>query len=402
MIGASTLSGASPQEQGQHARSGLTTFLWVLWAALLVAGLVGVWQRLMYGHNPAGYGSYVPWGLWIGLYFMGVAIAGGAFVFGAIGYILGWPCFRRPEALRIAIVLSLAAILPAFTAVWLDLGRMDRLYLVLTSSTFTSMMAFNAWMYNVFVVVAVLCWLLSFARGSVWLKPLLCVGAFLSILFPSQSGVFFEAVATKDYWNSPLLSILFLSSAAAAGAGTLLLVKVLLGPLGAKDENAIEEHGRGIRILRLITIAGLIAYLAFEFAEISIEVWSPGRASVPVQFLVSGGYWWIFWILQLAIGAGVPLLLYVFTENRKAWAASAMFLILGFVAARMGILVPGQIEEQIHGLQQAFQDIRLVYSYHPTVMEYLVGAFLVAVGMAVFYVGLRLTNALGSRSGQEA
>lgn len=402
MTGASTLSSASPQEHRQGAGSGLTTFLWVLWAVLLVAGLVGLWQRLMYGHSPAGYGSYVPWGLWIGFYFMGVAIAGGAFVFGAIGYILGWPCFRRPEALRIAIVLSLAAILPAFTAVWLDLGRMDRLYLVLTSATFTSMMAFNAWMYNVFVVVAVLCWLLSFARRSVWLKPLLCVGAFLSILFPSQSGVFFEAVATKDYWNSPLLSILFLSSAAAAGAGTLLLVKVLLGPLGAKDENAVEEHDHGLRILRLITIAGLIAYLAFEFAEISIEVWSPGRASVSVQFLVTGDYWWVFWILQLAIGAGVPLLLYLFSENRRAWAVGTLFLIFGFIAARMGILVPGQIEEQIHGLQQAFQDMRLVYSYHSTAMEYLVGAFLVAVGMAVFYVGLRLTNALGSRSGQEA
>lgn len=401
MIGAFTLSNIGQQEHRQGLGSGWITFLWVLWAALLVAGLIGVWQRLMYGHNPAGYGSYVPWGLWIGLYFMGVAIAGGAFVFGAIGYVLGWPCFRRPDALRIAIVVSLAAILPAFTAVWLDLGRMDRLYLVLTSATFTSMMAFNAWMYNVFVVVAALCWLLSFAGRSVWLKPLLCLGAFLSIIFPSQSGVFFEAVATKEYWNSPLLSMLFLSSAAAAGAGALLLVRVILGPLGAKDEKTVEEHNQGLRILRLITVAGLIAYLVFEFAEISIEVWSPGRASVPVQFLVTGGYWWVFWILQLAIGAGVPLLLYVFSENKKAWAVGTLFLMFGFVAARMGILVPGQIEEQIHGLEQAFQDMRLVYSYHPTLTEYLVGAFLVAMGMAVFYVGLRLTSAVGSRSGQE-
>ena len=75
---------------------------------------------------------------------------------------------------------------------------------------------------------------------------------------------------------------------------------------------------------------------------------------------------------------------------------------VGFAAARMCILVPGQISGQIPGLQQAFQDARLTYSYHPTSMEYLVGFFMVAVGMAIFYVGMRLSNTLASRSQQQA
>jgi hypothetical protein len=35
-------------------------------------------------------------------------------------------------------------------------------------------------------------------------------------------------------------------------------------------------------------------------------------------------------------------------------------------------------------------------------MEYLVGFFMVALGMAIFYVGMRLGDKLGSRSEQQA
>ena len=203
--------------------------LWIIWIILLVGGAIGVVQRFTAGHMGAGYGSYVPWGLWIGLYFLGIGISGGSFIIGAVGYILGTAGFRRPEDLRTAIVLSLAALIPAFLGVGLDLGHTERLFKVLTSPTFTSMMAFNAWMYNVFVVVAIVSWLLTFSSTSIWLKPLLVFGAFLSILFPSQSGVFFEAVRTNEFWNSPILSVLFLASAIALGSGGLLFVRVLLG-----------------------------------------------------------------------------------------------------------------------------------------------------------------------------
>ncbi len=398
----SALSNTEDSRSGEMSKAGGRTLLRILWLALMAAGIVGLWQRFSYGHNAAGYGSYVPWGLWIALYFMGVAIGGGAFVFGALGYILGWEGFEKKADLRTAIILSVAAILPAFMVIWLDLGRMDRLLSVFTSATFTSMIAFNAWMYNSFLVVALICWLLSFKDESLWLRPLLCLGAFLSVLFPSQSGVFFEAVGTKQYWNSPLLSMMFLSSALAAGAGSLLLVRTLQTSAEASTGSPARESDKGIRTLRFITVAALLVYLAFEFAELSIAVWRPSAESRSVDFLIRGDYWWVFWVVQLLIGALVPLALYLLSTSRSAWGLASVLLIVGFVAARMGILVPGQVVGQIQGLQAAFQDSRLTYAYHPTQMEYLIGALMIAVGMAVFYIGRRLTAALAVNSEQKA
>ncbi|MCA1962248.1 MAG: polysulfide reductase NrfD [Desulfomonile sp.] len=379
------------------AAASWSVILWLLWIALLAAGLYGVALRFTYGHQLAGYGSYVPWGLWIGLYFLAIGMSGGAFVLGAVGYILDLPGFGKRSELRLAIVLSVAALIPAFIGVALDLGHTWRLFSILTSPTFTSMMAFNAWMYNIFLVVAAVCWLLSFARDSLWLKPLLVLGAFMSVLFPSQSGVFFEAVRTNDFWHSPILSVLFLASAIALGGAGLLLVRALIGPERGGEE-VEAETARSLNLLRIVVIVAIVVYEVFEFAEYSIAFWSPGAHSPNVVFLLFGDYWPVFWLLHILLGVIVPLVL-LLTASKGLWALGAFLAVVGFAAARMTVLVPGQIAGQIPGLQAAFQDVRLAYHYSPTAMEYLVGCFMVAVGTALLYVGIKLNRLLAQRAG---
>jgi Ni/Fe-hydrogenase subunit HybB-like protein len=109
----------------------------------------------------------------------------------------------------------------------------------------------------------------------------------------------------------------------------------------------------------------------------------------------------VFWILHVAVGSLIPLALFA-SRSKALWALGAFLAAVGFAAARMCVLIPGQIHGQIPGLQQAFQDPRLVYSYHPTSMEYLVGLFMVAVGIAIFCAGLRLNDTLSSGSKRRA
>lgn len=389
MTNTSTQAGYNPEYSA--SATPWPTILWGLWIVLLVGGLFGVAQRLLHGHIPMGYGSYVPWGLWIGLYFLGIGISGGAFIIGALGYLFEVPGFSKAAELRMAIVLSLAAIVPAFMGVALDLGHTERLLNVLIFSKFTSMMAFNAWMYNIFIATAVLAWLLSFRAQSAWLKPVLVFGAFLSTLFPSQSGVFFEAVRTNQFWHSPILSVLFLASAIALGAAGLIVVRGFLIPDAGAAEDGKDHGENALRRLRIIAILSIVVYLAFEFAEFSIVFWNPGAHSPNVVFLLVGDYWPVFWILHVLLGSLIPLIL-LCSASKAGWSLSALLVLLGFAAARMSILVPGQVAGQIPGLQQAFQDVRLTYSYHPSSTEYLVGCFMIAVGMAIFYVGMRLSR----------
>jgi protein NrfD len=379
----------------QKPAAGPRALLWGLWLALLVLGAYGIYQRVTRGHLPAGYGSYVPWGLWVALYFHGVGIAGGAFAIGAGGYVLDLPGFRSRTVLRMVIVLAVAAIVPGFMAVWLDLGHMDRSYRIFFDPSFTSMMAFNAWMYGAFVVVAAICFFLSLTPASGWLKPLLCLAILFSVLFPSQSGAFFGVVDAKVFWHSALLPVLFFTSAVTAGTATLLAIRGILGR--ASGLETLEENRSAMRILRNILLAGVIAYFAFEFAEFSIALWNPNTHAPAIELILWGPYWWVFWIVHLLIGGLLPLLL-LLIPNRNAWVVAAVLLAVTFVSTRLNVLVPGQAVGEIRGLQEAFHHDRLTYIYHATVMEYLVGLFLVAVGMAVFFIGQQVNRAVTARA----
>ncbi len=369
-------------------KQGLHSAMWVLWLILLGLGTVGVYLRVTEGHLPAGYGSYVPWGLWVALYFHGVGIAGGAFIIGAGGFILDLPGFRSRRVLQTVIILSIAAIIPAFMGVWFDLGHMERSHRIFTSPAFTSMMAFNAWMYNIFMICAVAAYLLSFRKESDWLKPMLCLALVFSILFPSQSGAFFGVIDAKAYWHSALLPMVFLTSAITAGAAMLLLVRI-----ATQTDDPDADYDAAIRKLRTITLVGLCVYFVFEFAEFSIAMWNPVSHAPAIDLVLWGPYWWVFWIVHFAIG-GVCALLLLSTNRPRLWAWAALIVAITFVSARLNVLVPGQAVGEIKGLQEAFYHDRLTYIYHATAMEYLVGMFLVAVGMAVFFIGQKISQKL--------
>ena len=146
-------------------------------------------------------------------------------------------------------------------------------------------------MYNIFVIVAIVTWLLSFKNESVWLKPLLVFGAFLSILFPSQSGVFFEAVRINEFWHSPILSVSVSGLCNCFGScRTLIGESALYGP-GSTTARAGEDHDKRCNWLRIIAVVAILVYLIFEFAEFSIVFWNPGPHSPSVEFLLFGDYW---------------------------------------------------------------------------------------------------------------
>jgi protein NrfD len=369
--------------------------LWWTFLLFSAVGLYGLALRFLEGHLPAGYGSYVPWGLWIGIYFHGVGLAGGVFTLGALGYLLGWRGFADEKNLRQMIVLSVACILPAFFAVWLDLGHEWRFGNIFLHPSFTSMMAFNSWMYSAYLGVAALIWALSYrAKQTEWLKPLICLAALFTVLFPSQSGAFFGVVGAKGHWHSPLLPLMFQLSALTAGSALLMLARILIEasadhPLSGDELEA--EHAI-IRRLRLVVIAGIVLYFVFEFAEVSIAYWSPFTHAPALELMLFGPYWWVFWIVHLFFGGLVPLALLA-SRWRAGWTLAALLTAVCFLSARLNVLIPGQAVGELKGLQEAFHDERLNYIYHATPMEYFVGLLCVSMGMAIFVIGRRINFA---------
>jgi protein NrfD len=372
--------------------------LWPLFGVSLLLGLVGMYLRIAHGHNDAGYGSYVPWGLWIAIYFHGVGIAAGAFAVSAAGFLLQAPGFRSRLSLRIATVLVAASVGPALLAVGLDLGQMGRAYRILTAPAFTSMMAFNSWLYIALLATAGAVWVLSYRPDRGWLKPVLVLGIVLSVMVPSQSGAFFGVVDAKPYWHSALLPILLLTSAMTAGAATLMVVRAVLGDAelaGVRDVAADARHA--LSLLRYVVLIGLVVYFLLEFAEFSVAMWNPDASSPALDLVLTGPYWWVFWVVHLLLGGLVPVLL-LLTRRPSLWVAAGALVALTMLASRLNVLIPGQAIGEIEGLQEAFWHLRLSYVYDATLMEYLVSLFILALAMAVLWAGLKVSALVEART----
>jgi protein NrfD len=370
--------------------------LWAVFAVSLVLGAVGVAMRVLEGHLPAGYGSYVPWGLWIAIYFHGVGIAAGAFAIAALGYLFRIDGFHSRRSLRITTVLVAATVGPALLGVGLDLGRMSRAWRIVLTPSFTSMMAFNTWTYIGLLVVCAAVWYLSYRPDRGWLKPLLVLGPLIAIMVPSQSGAFFGVVDAKPYWHSGLLPILLLVSAITAGAASLLVVRAVLADSDPPGSPERRDALAALTGLRRIILVALLVYFLLEFAEFSIALWNPHSGSPELSLVLTGPYWWVFWLVHIVAGGIVPLAL-IASHRPKGWVIGSGLIAVTFISTRLNILVPGQAVTELEGLQDAFSHPRLDYLYHATPMEYLVSLFLVALGLAVLYVGARLSTALESR-----
>jgi molybdopterin-containing oxidoreductase family membrane subunit len=360
----------------------------VLWLLIFLPGLIGILIKIISGERMTGYGSYIPWGLWIAVYFHAVGISGGAFAVGVIGYFRGVRGLR--ENLRITFLLSAVSLMTGLLSIWLDLGHPFRVYRIMISPNFGSMLTFNAWMYGIFLVLVGIMFYLSLKKNSEgdtndrtgWLVPLLMLGVILSIAYPSQSGAFFGVVDAKPFWSSAILPVLFLTSAVTSGASAMLLVHYYL--LGESAGSANPGEGP-FPYLRKIILAGIALYLLGEFSEYSLALWSPiSHIKETILLIMFGRFWWVFWIIHIGgTLAGFYLLFRSRSLNRLA--AGALIIVTSFISTRLNVLIPGQSIAELKGLNEAFTHPRLSFSYAPTVVEYLVALFVLAFGLALFY-----------------
>ena len=409
--------------------------LGLIWVAALAAGLVGVVQRLLTGHELADYTSSIPWGLWVSAYVYLVGLSAGSFLLSAMIYVFG---FRKLEPIgKLALFTALVSLVAALFTIWLDLGHMDRFYYVFTRGNPLSMMAWMVWLYTAYsIVLAVEFWFAirgdlvelsaeSGFRGRMAslllgrfgrafgggqrlalvdpydrtadmrvVRTLGAIGVPLAIAFHGGVGALFGVVGAREFWNAPLYPLMFIVGALASGGGLLTFVAAFFWP-----DRESKEHRDMVTFLGQITLGLLAVYLIMVWAEYSITWYADIPAGSEVLYQVLGGpYPWVFWVFQIGLGAALPIFIMTLRPKSVPWIGIASFLIAAcFLATRLNVVIPGLIEPQLQGLDTAYVEERLSYTYFPSVMEWLVLIFIGAFATGLFFAGFRMLPLIGSR-----
>lgn len=365
----------------------------VLWGVLFGVGLVGVGQQLLFGHRLAAYGSYVPWGLWVSAYLYFIGLSAGAFLISSLAYVFG---VRKLERVgRIALITALITLLMALLSIWFDLGHLERFYFVHTRPNFRSMMAWMVWLYTAyFHLLAVELWSVLKRPDDVRLIRVLgTLGVPLAIAFHGGVGALFATVVAHPYWHNPITPILFLTGALVSGGGLLTAVIAFLYPMP-------EDERRELTALMGRIVGGLLLFdLLMEWAEFSVPLWygSFGEEVTNLKLILFGRFWWVFWIVHLLIGSLIPLALIFGNRKPSAVGLGGLLIAISFLSVRLNAVIPALVTPHIEGLQEAFIDPRLQFDYVPSLHEWLVLLFIVALGVGLFYGSFKVLVQFESR-----
>ncbi len=342
-----------------------------LFALLALAGFVAGLYGFAQGLIVTDMSHQVPWGLWEALYIFCTGLSAGSFALSAVGA-LGVERFKPIARIAGTQAVVLLMVAPLFLLV--SLGRPDRIYLVYTSPNPSSVISWGAYLLALYPILcaAYLYALMRRDLGSTPLPPeriaahdarakwLAIAGIPLAIMVHGYTGVLLGFVKRRPLWHTPLMPILFLTSAVLSGVGLLICVLVVL--------NRWTRHRTDPALLPTLSrlmLALLIVDLGFLSAEALSALYGRATDQLAAWTVLLEGFGGVMFVgVELVLGALVPIILLARWPNRVSTiVTSAVLIVGGVLAMRCYIMVGGLVVQPYGGA---------VGSYFPTGNEVLV------------------------------
>ena len=322
--------------------------------ALLIVAAVGVLfglYRFVFGLEAStNLNQQYPWGLWIVADVSFIALAAGGFTTAAIAHVFHQ---QRYHALaRPALVTALLGYTFACVALAADLGRYYNIWHPILPNMWQGnsalfevgmcVMCYVVVLYVEFVPILCqrfvedlrhptlgrLCAVLDRTAGRV-MAVFVVLGVAISCLHQSSLGHVMVLAPTKLHplWWTPILSLLFLTSAITAGFPTVIFA-CICGSWALRLRPPMRTLGSLARYVPFL----LIIYLGFKVGDMLIRE-SYGHLSWGTTETFMFG-------IEMVIGVAVPLVMLLYREVRHSprWLATASLLVMiGVVVNRANV-----------------------------------------------------------------
>lgn len=360
-----------------------TPFTRVLLILIMGAAFVGTY-RIIFGLGAStNMNDYWPWGLWIAFDVLGgVAMAAGAFMIAGAVYILNmkkYKCIARASILNAFFGYLLAAISITF-----DVGRSAVIWHPLIMWQINSVMFI--------VALHLVLYLSTLATESSpmvfeklgWQRALnflhrIMVGAVmfgvaLSLLHQSSLGANYLIVPSKlsPLWYTKLIPYMFLVSALMMGFSMVSFETILTGK--------VFNHQVPIDVLEGLA-KGIVMFGSVYFVmKLGTIITGPG-----IGVVFTSGFLSFMWLLEMAVGVIIPLLLLARKSNRKnidTLFVTSILVILGVLLNRINVGVFGVSD---------FAN-RVGADYFPSFMELLLTAGMIAFAILGFKTCAKYLN----------
>lgn len=361
--------------------------------ALAVAvGLGAAHYMEVEGHIVTGMNNHVVWGLPHVFAIFLIVAASGVLNVASIGSVFGKAAYK-PRA-PLSALLSLAMLAGGLMVLMLDLGRPERVIVAATHYNFTSVFAWNVFLYSgMFAIVAVYLWTLMEKRMNPWSKTAGLAAFVWRLILTTGTGAIFAFLVAREGYGSALLPPMFIVMSFAWGLAVFYGVQAAVYAWnGLTLPEAV--HRRMSRLLGVFVAAALYLVAAHHLTNLYFA----RNVAFERFILVDGGvYPLLFWAGFVLAGSLLPLVLIYgrgLGRPRDTLIASAL-VIAGAFCALYVFIIGGQAWplDLFPGAQvsSTFYDGRIA-PYAPSLPELLLGVGGVAVAFLVTVIGVHLLD----------
>lgn len=382
---------------------------------LLGIGVIG--YRLYVGMKVTALTSYATWGMWVAFYIYFIGLSAGSFLLSTLIYVFG---MRQYEKIgRLALLSAVFALGAGLLFIWMDLGHPWRFYEIFTRPGWSSVMKIESWLYLLYIGLCLgELWLLmrlDLARRAErtsgawsrlygvlslgfrpptaqevrahrertmgWVKILGAIGVPVAIGVHGGTGAIFAVVKAKPYWFSGLFPIIFLVSALVSGAGLMTFLYAFFGRRDADYPKLL----RGLANL-MVTFVGIDLLLLIAELVVGYYGSIPDHVMV-LDKILFGPYWYTFWVGQVGLVTLFPLLVVAlpWTKRSPFWLGlGGLGIVIGIITVRLNLVIPAYLFPHLPGLGHAYVDSRLLYSYFPSLWEWLTSLGAISLVMLLF------------------
>jgi len=351
------------------------------------------------GHWVTGMTNSVVWGTPHVFAVFLIIAASGALNIASIGTVFDKIAYK-PLA-RLSGLLAVALLVGGLLVLVLDLGRPDRLLVAMTTYNFSSIFAWNIFLYSGFAAIVIgYLWTMAERKGNYLQRPVGTFAFLWRLALTTGTGSIFGFLVGREAYDTAILAPMFVVMSFAYGLAIYMLVLFY----------AFDADGRPIGpaiLKRLRNLLGLFvsAVLYFTLIYHLTKLYGAKNSDVEAFLLINGGiYTALFWVGWVLIGGLLPLGIVYHPQLNKQrdWIATACVLVVaGGLAAMYVIIIGSQAYPQEmfpgHTVIQfgAPGDVGgRIAPYAPSFPELLLGLGGVGVALLITAVGIRVLQFL--------
>ncbi len=368
-------------------------------AVLVLSGVVSFVISYLKGHQVFGGSNVVPWGLPIVFLIYLIGLSAGSLILSSLTYVFGREEYK-PIA-RMAVFLAVVLILGAMIFIFVDLGRPEkfwRLFMFFYLNNMTSMFAINGVLYGGYFMISLLYLGFIFADRPRLTKRMGIIAVGWAVLVHMGTGAIFGFVAAREPLFSPLRPLEFLAAALTSGLALLILAVIL----------TLKFTGREVKREMITSLGGLLSVfiiilLVLVFVDKLTHLYIPARDAA--IYMLAGSGSWVFWGLQIGMGAIIPLAILFHPRLSKTIsgvALAAASVVIGVFFERFYLVITGAAYP-LHYYPGKIEGVWGVTGSFPiTPAETILSVGIIALLGLLFVLGLKYLELLPAIESSEA